>query len=526
MEVIMNIFKRATLLLSIKDSAGNSLRKIAEKISTPKSNIHRHLSNRKKRVEQMGHDFFETQEGIEWLCRLLFSTIFIFGIQAGVGSETISLYFHTIFISVYVGVSANVIRKIKNEMRIVISDYGDEQMKEIIIRCIDKELHLGSDETYFSRELCLITMELKSGFILTETLEQDRKFATWWKCIGGIIQYFKKIASFTSDGANALKKIGAKVKCKNIMDLFHLQQDIKKLFATKFYSKERSLSSQAAKIDADNSLSALEKTESIKSINHKLAVIKKGQKSYRRALFTVSTQSHPFKDDLTIKTSSELKEQLLAEVKTLQTVLEDCEIIDKKNMIKRIKNRIVSFSQLNDLWHRWTEQILSCKTNSPEIKKWSYKVLALAYFEEQLRKSKRKKWLRPHYKIMLEKAILQLKSDPLTRKYLTSEWMDFAKEMSLKYQRTTSAIEGRNARLSQHYFSTRGIKAEHVKPLTVIANFWVQRDDKTTAAERLCGFKPPDLFEYILKKMDHIPLPRQRDKKLTTAFSQLLPSAI
>jgi hypothetical protein len=115
MEVIMNIFKRATLLLSIKDSAGNSLRKIAEKISTPKSNIHRHLSNRKKRVEQMGHDFFETQEGIEWLCRLLFSTIFIFGIQAGVGSETISLYFHTIFISVYVGVSANVIRKIKNE---------------------------------------------------------------------------------------------------------------------------------------------------------------------------------------------------------------------------------------------------------------------------------------------------------------------------------------------------------------------------------------------------------------------------
>ena len=98
MEVIMNIFKRATLLLSIKDSAGKSLRKIAEKISTPKSNIHRHLSNRKKRVEQMGHDFFETQEGIEWLCRLLFSTIFIFGIQAGVGSETISLYFHTIFI--------------------------------------------------------------------------------------------------------------------------------------------------------------------------------------------------------------------------------------------------------------------------------------------------------------------------------------------------------------------------------------------------------------------------------------------
>src|SRR5262249_23773147 len=97
-EVTMNFLKRAALLFKIgKNADDKSLRKIAEEVSVSKSSVQRQINSRKKRVEKVGHDFFETKVGIEWLCRLIFGAIFIFGIQAGVGSETISLFFQIIF---------------------------------------------------------------------------------------------------------------------------------------------------------------------------------------------------------------------------------------------------------------------------------------------------------------------------------------------------------------------------------------------------------------------------------------------
>ena len=98
----------------------------------------------------------------------------------------------------------------------------------------------------------------------------------------------------------------------------------------------------------------------------------------------------------------------------------------------------------------------------------------------------------------------------MTINNLNNEWKHWGKAMSLKYQRTTSAVEGRNARLSYHYFSSKGIRANHVKLLTTIHNFWLKRSDNTTACERLCGIKPPDLFEWLLTQMNPMPTPRQR----------------
>jgi hypothetical protein len=63
------------------------------------------------------------------------------------------------------------------------------------------------------------------------------------------------------------------------------------------------------------------------------------------------------------------------------------------------------------------------------------------------------------------------------------------------------------------------VRLGRVVPLAYLHNFWIERHDKTTAAERLCGFKPTDLFEYIIKHMRPIPLPRQRNQNTTSPFN-------
>ena len=516
----MKIRERAICIFKIlKNNDDISLRELAEQTAIPKSSVHRHKTQQQTRINSVGHSFFETKAGLEWLHRLFFAVIFIFGIQAGVGAETLSLFFSLILLTSYVATSSSGIREIKQKMRNLIGQYGKAQTSEILTRCQNKELHLGADETWFGNSLFLVLMELTSGFIFTEALAENRTYKTWQKYAGNLFKRFKKVLSFSSDGGCALLKLGKDASCKNLMDLFHLLQDVKRLFATIFHSKRRSLLAKLKKLKKKPFSSEDEQTQVITAIKDKLVLLESGQKHYRNALFTISTQSHPFKNMSEKKSSAELEEQLREQLNGLRSIVQSCKIEDKRKLLNRFEKRIKASSRLNDLWHDWVEQSVLCKTNDSEIKTWAtHYLLPFIYFKEQLRKSKKKERLKSYYQDLVEKAKAPLEAHPLTEDHLTEDWMSWAKAMALKYQRTTSAIEGRNARLAQHYFSSRGVRRTHIKSLTIIHNFWIKRDDNSTAAQRLCGFKPPDLFEWLLKNMRELPLPRNGCAKITASI--------
>jgi len=294
---------------------------------------------------------------------------------------------------------------------------------------------------------------------------------------------------------------------------------MKNLFATKFHSKRRSLLSQLKKLQEEPLENKKDQKVAVASIHQKLRMIDKGQRDYRRGLFSVSVLTHPFKNFTEKKSSKELEKQLQTELDKFRLIAKACDIDGKENLLDRFGNRIEATAQLNDLWHDWVEQSVLCKTDDAVIKQWATGcLLPYFYYKEQLRKSKKKPWLRKHYKRVLKKSKKLLYANPLTKECLHDDWINWAQSMALKYQRSSSAIEGRNARLTQHYFSARGIRRSHINSLTVLHNFWIKRKDKTTAAERLCGFKPPDLFEYILENMGDIPLPRKRKSKMVFAI--------
>jgi hypothetical protein len=511
----ISLFKR------IKEKATSTLRELSSDLSIPKSSIHRHRVNQAQRIAKTGHDFFETEVGVEWLRHLFLAVILIFGVQSGIGSETMSLFFDTILVTSYIGSSPSSIRNIKNKMRETIERYESIQMAEILRRCKDKELHLGGDETGFGDMMFLIMMELTSGFIFTEELVKDRKYKTWWKHVGDLITGCKNILSCTIDGGRALIQV-SKNTHGHIMDLFHFLQDMKRLFATKFHSKRRSLQSKLKKLSKQSLLTEEEHSRAIEEIDSKFALLEDGQKRYRNTLFTVSTQSHPFEDTAEIKTSAVLKDALHEQVSILRSIAKECDITDKGKLLDRMERRIEPLSRLNDLWHAWVTQSVLCKTQDPQVISWvKQTLLPYVYWDEQKRKSKRKKKLKLYYQNKTEEAMKNLDANPLTKEYLTDDWINWAKSMARKYQRSTSAIEGRNARLSQHYFSARGIRSSHAKSLTTLHNFWIRQHDNTTAAERLCGYKPPNLFRWILDNMRELPLPRNRHELKKSAIQQL-----
>jgi hypothetical protein len=78
------------------------------------------------------------------------------------------------------------------------------------------------------------------------------------------------------------------------------------------------------------------------------------------------------------------------------------------------------------------------------------------------------------------------------------------------FQRSSSAVEGRNGQLSLHHHGRHRLGDRKLAALTAVHNFHIRRPDGTTAAERFFGRAPPPLFEQLIARMPLPPRPRRR----------------
>ena len=76
-----------------------------------------------------------------------------------------------------------------------------------------------------------------------------------------------------------------------------------------------------------------------------------------------------------------------------------------------------------------------------------------------------------------------------------------ARECAAIFQRSSSCTEGRNGQLSLYHHGLHLLSDRKLRALTILHNYFIQRPDGTTAAERFFGSKPPDLFEWLLERV-------------------------
>jgi hypothetical protein len=81
--------------------------------------------------------------------------------------------------------------------------------------------------------------------------------------------------------------------------------------------------------------------------------------------------------------------------------------------------------------------------------------------------------------------------------------------MANNYQRTSSALEGRNGYLTRLHHAGRGFSPQTLKVLSIIHHVHLKRPDGTTAAQWLFGCEFPDLFEWVVEHMGVLPLARR-----------------
>jgi hypothetical protein len=460
------------------------------------------------------------------------ATLLVFGLKRGVGAETLSEFFSRLRLEGYVGCSPSALRSVIHTLERLLLDIAAAWEKEGIAHGEIRPVIGAVDETFLQR-MMLVFMDLATGYLLMEEVAADRSYATWFDRANARLTTFgTEVLYMVSDRAKALIKLAhTGLRCPSIPDVFHLGHDLAKSYSLAIFGRLRQ-----AKRELEQAKQGLEKLQ--KNIQTDSAQVAQAQaraaacatsvnhwqevgRAWRQHLAKLSGILYPWRLlDSIRQTSKEVEEQLRAELKAIETLLETNGLPRKTDTLAKVQKQLVGISALVDLWWQTVRQDLTQLAMTPRWTQWAEDVLLpLMYWQEQLHRTRH-----PGHKaqiaLVLQAVEEVFERHPCTRQLkpeLLVGWKAWAAEHAKAFQRASSAVEGRNGYLSQMQHNHRGLPTRRYQVWTVLHNFDCRAADGTTPASRFFRRSFPDLFESVLSQIDALPMPRQHRQALAAS---------
>ena len=505
----------------IKTKACATIETIAKTTGLHPSSVYRHQQAIKRRNQYPESSFWETEAGYQWLLRLVYGLVYHFGVKQGVGAESLSAFLKAVHLETHVASSPSALRQLKERVHKAVLDYESAQSKD----CVPSEgqgICVGADETFFGLPV-LVLIELASGFIFVETECENRTYQTWmeqltarwtdrsWHC-----HYL------VSDGAKALVKLAASgLGCVHVPDLFHALRGLGRPLGQAIARQAATLQKQQEKGQQQRAKSSdVSETSSLQAAFERNAAaqqqVQQDQQTYQQALEHISQSLHPFTlDSQQWQTYQGLLTHLAPPLQCLWNLAPTYNTQKVQQAIDSFETQIAAFAQGIQAWQDWLTLDLDNQTQDPVLRSWLLSfLLPWVYWTQQADKT-RKPDLKQSYRQAATHAFNQLTGQPLSQQLEDDQqqyWIRWAQDFCAKYQRTSSAVEGRNGYLAKLHHARRGFSTQSLQVLTVIHNFDLKRPDGTTAAQRLFGQEFPDLFEWMLEQVGDLPLPRRSAK--------------
>lgn len=454
------------------------------------------------------------------------AVLYKFGIQQHVGADALSDFFKMIRINTHVGVSPSAILNQLQQMEELLPTF--QQQCEASILPGTRKAVLAADETFFGQMMILVMMDLPSGYLVLESIENDRSFDTWFSAAEPRLKALGiEVKHAISDRAKALIKLAVTgFECTSGADVFHEQYGISKWLSsalgrrkakakTQCEEAENALKTKASKVSAQEK--EVLQAQHI-SAQETLDNADKVQQEYREQLQAIAEEVHPFSpDQMACTTADSVAVGLEKCAQAIESLAESEGIADKHSAMKKFRAQITSLSSHIGVWWIWVEQILLDLSVDTEIQHWLKEILLpVLYWHHQMHKTQNRA-RRIDYRDAWQRAVRHFESDPFRLGLSTSQlehWVQWGEWMVRQFHRSSSAVEGRNGRLSQMYHNGRGLTNKRLAALTVVHNYGLRRADGTTAAERLFGSPFPDVFEWLIGQMGELPRPRKPRERI------------
>jgi len=159
----------------LKLNPDSSQRMLARAIDLPSSTFNDQVRAQQARNQYPESLNWESEAGQQFLRRLVVSTLYTFGIKAGIGAKRIEEFFEHIRLYTHIGISESSVLRIIKQIELSILKYKDLQELDLqSSKVYGKELQvvLGLDETWID-EMLLVCQDLMSGYLFLNQVQQN-----------------------------------------------------------------------------------------------------------------------------------------------------------------------------------------------------------------------------------------------------------------------------------------------------------------------------------------------------------------
>jgi hypothetical protein len=510
-----------------------SQRQVAEILDVPRSTL-QHWLERKDSIDAEPEvvAFFESPVGVAFLHRLVLAAHLVITLMGPSGIRRVGLFLELTGLDRFVATSYGSQQKVSVAMEEAVVAFDKEEKERLATDMKAQQITVCEDET-FHPEVCLVAIEPVSNFILLEQYADNRKAETWTQAMAEAIEGLAvEIVQSTSDeGKGLLCHVKEDLGAHHSPDVFHVQQELVKGSSGALASKKRQAEKAMAKAakqanhhqkkkeatlkkeEMSECLPELEEMieeaqEQVREAQQALQTAVEHQERAGQAIRGISEVYHPYDPETgTPKSAEEVSaalEQHFAEIEAVAAEAQLSERCVKRiEKAKRVTVDMVATIAFFLLTVRAKVEALSL---APEVEKAMHHNLIPAIYLHLVAEKTQDVEQHP---------VLQRKSEELLAPLLSSDGPladlvieekvvieTVAQECAQLFQRSSSCVEGRNGYLALYHHSLHRLGDRKLAALTTVHNYFVKRQDGTTAAERFFGSKPRDLFGWVLNQVD------------------------
>jgi len=432
-------------------------------------------------------------------------------------------------------------RSVTVEMEEAIVAYGKAEVNRMGKEMPPKKITVCEDET-FHPEICLVAIEPVSNYIVLEAYASDRTAETWTAKMEASLNGLPvEVIQGTSDEATALcHHIENDLGAHQSPDVFHVQHTTCKAMtaplARQIRTAEKAVEAAQRRVQKEQAAQAkylnrvrkpvgpppeFEKRIAAAQIEVCQAQAELESALERKSQATASIRGisecyHPYDLETGAPRDAEsVSKSLAAHFDTMETIASEASLSERSVKNIRKARRVVTKMVATITFFFTTIQAhVQALTLTPEQEEALYNALIPAIYlqlvADKASTADDRYTLRQRSQQLLE-PLLQPNS-PFASMHNDEKQIveSVATECAHLFQRSSSCTEGRNGQLALRHHSLHRISSRKLAALTVVHNFFIQRPDGSTPAQRFFEQDHSSLFDYLL---DHVDLPGRPAKK-------------
>ncbi len=523
------------------EDLGQSQREFASRMGVARTTLQWWLS-RAQSIDASPRvvSFLESPEGLVFLHRIVLAAQLVITLLAPGGIRLVGTFLRLSgldrFVASSYGSQQQQIMNIERELGV----FGNKQRSKLASGLRQKAITVCEDET-FHPQTCLVGTEPVSGFILVEKYAESRDAKTWTGVMAeATAELPVEIIQSVSDEAQALiKHTEQDLDAHHSPDTFHVQHEVvkgtsfpmssnvrnerKKLDAAKGHvvAMEQSRDIYESTPDEDRGCcpqSFVEKAisealEDEVQAREKFEYAKEQQEQMRAANRGISEAYHPFDLETGAARSAEqVGQDIESHFETIDQLAENVSLsqrcLDRIDKARRVVVRMIATIAF---FHATVRERVEALGLPEKIEKVIYERWLPSFYIQlaagRATKAESRALLRAAAAALLpSSAELEALLSPLGEEDRALIKL-LVEDCARLFQRSSSCVEGRNGHLSLFHHGQHRLSQRKLAALTTVHNYFKQRPDGTTAAERFFEQEHEDMFQWLLSRLPVPPRP-------------------